>query len=299
MNTIHTTAFTKTGVLKIIAIMAIMFLTNFTCMAQSSLRFSVGSQFNFAELELEASKFESSFEQGGGFFAGVSLALNENFSLHSGAGLNFYKGENFIGNYAAFQPATDITGEEFEFRYTADNYSEQQDLTAISIPLAVQYETSGIVRFYAKLGVEANFFVSREFSSSASSLATTGFFPRFNAVLDSPRFAGFGTFDNQEFVASELDLKNSYNATAELGVKQLYKSGNSLYIGAYYKHGMNDISNPGGSDGLISFDPQNPTEFRSTSFLNASGNPQDASEGLTGKARLHMFGVALRYEFDL
>ncbi|NEV94006.1 hypothetical protein G3567_07585 [Psychroflexus sp. YR1-1] len=289
----------RTGIFQSAVLIAFTLLLNPYCFSQTDFSLSVGTQFQFSNIQLESSQFENHAETGLGVVAGISLGLNESFSLHSGIALNYFESRHSVDRYSGFEDAIDISDEAFEFRYTANYYSEQQDLTAISIPLTVQYETSGVIRFYARLGVEANFFISQEFSSRASGLTTTGFFPRFNAVLDSPRFAGFGTFDNQEFVGSELDVKNSYNATAELGVKQLYASGNALYIGVYYKHGMNDISSPGGSDGLLSFDPQNPTEFRSTSVLNAIGNPPNASQGLTDNARLHMFGVALRYEFEL
>lgn len=299
MNKINLKTTKGTGTFKSVVLIAVMVLVKVNSFAQTDLKLSVGSQFQFTKIQLESSQFESSAKPGAGLVTGISYGLNENFSLHSGIGLNYFESRHSINSYSGFEDAMDISDEEFEFRYTAKKYSEQQYLTAISIPLAVQYETSGMVRFYAKLGVEANFFISQEFSSSASSLATTGFFPRFNAVLDAPGFAGFGTYDNQEFNESDLDLKDSYNATAELGLKQIYASGNALYIGVYYKYGINDISSAGGSDGLISFDPQNPTEFRSTSVMNALGNPQDTSERLSGEARLHLFGLALRYEFNL
>jgi hypothetical protein len=289
----------KTGILKSAAFTAVALLVGANSNAQSDLKFSVGSQFHFSQIQLESSNFESSIEPGAGIAAGISLGLNEHFSIHSGVGLNYYQSRNSIGNYSSFQDATDISGEDFEFRYTANNYSETQKLTALSVPLAFQYETSGTVRFYTKLGVEANFFINEKSDSRATSLTTTGFFPRFNAVLDAPRFAGFGTYAHQEFNEADLELENSYNATLELGVKQMYPSGSALYIGAFFKYGVNDISNPRGSDGLISFDSQNPTSFRSTSVLNALDRVQSGASGFTTQANLHVFGVAFRYEFHL
>jgi hypothetical protein len=294
----------KTRIYQSLTIITLLVLGSITTQAQSDnkqsdVRLSVGPQLNFAELNLQSSQFSSSLKQGGGFAVGISLAFNENWSLHSGAGLNFYKGETSINNYSGVEPATDISGEDFEFRYTTNGYIEEQSFTALSVPLALQYETKGVLGFYAKLGLEANLFFSEESQSSANSLTTTGFFPRFNAVLDSPRFAGFGTYDNQNFNSSDLDLKTSYNATAEIGIKQMYTSGNAIYVGVYYKYGINDISGDSDSNGLVSFDPQNPTNFRSTSVINAVDTAQSNSERLTSETRLHVFGVALRFEFSL
>lgn len=294
----------KTRIYQSIAVIALLILVGTSANAQSDkkqsdVRLSVGPQLNFTELNLESSQFNSSFKQGGGVTAGISMVLNENWSLHSGAGLNFYKGESSIINYSGVEPATDISGEEFEFRYTANGYIEEQSFTALSVPLAIQYETKGVLGFYAKLGLEANLFFSEKSQSSANSLTTTGFFPRFNAELDSPGFAGFGTYDNQAFNTSDLDLKTSYNGTAEIGIKQMYTSGNAVYVGVYYKYGINDISGDSDSNGLVSFDPQNPTDFRSTSVINAVDTTQSNSERLTSEARLHVFGIAMRYEFSL
>ncbi|MBZ9650937.1 outer membrane beta-barrel protein [Psychroflexus montanilacus] len=304
MYTLHSMTNSTTRIYQSIIIVALLFLGSITTQAQSDnkqsdVRLSVGPQLNFAKLNLESSQFNSSFKQGGGFTAGISMALNENWSLHSGAGLNFYKGESSINTYSGIEPATDISGEDFEFRYTANGYVEEQSFTALSVPLAIQYETKGVLGFYAKLGLEANLFFSEESQSSANSLTTTGFFPRFNAVLDSPRFAGFGTYDNQNFNTSDLDLKTSYNATTEIGIKQMYTSGNAFYVGVYYKYGINDISGDSNSNGPVSFDSQNPTDFRSTSVINAVDTTQSNSERLTSEARLHVFGVALRFEFSL
>lgn len=299
MITYKLTSVKTIRILKSVALMSVALLASNFSEAQSDLKFSVGSQFHFSQIQLESSKFENSIEPGAGVTAGISLGLNEHFSIHSGAGLNYYQSRNSIGTYSSFQDATDISGENFEFRYTANNYSEVQKLTAVTIPLAFQFETIGTVRFYAKLGVEANFFINEKSESRATSLTTTGFFPRFNAVLDAPRFAGFGTYVNQEFNESDLELENSYNATLELGVKQMYSSGSALYVGAFFKYGVNDISNPAGSDGLISFDSQNPIDFRSTSVLNAVDRVQGSATGFTSQANLHVFGLAFRYEFSL
>jgi opacity protein-like surface antigen len=294
----------KKVIYRSISIIALVLIAGTSTKAQSDvkefdIRLSVGPQLNFAKLNLESSQFNSSFKQGGGITAGISMALNENWSLHSGAGLNFYKGETSINNYSGVESATDISGEDFELRYTTNGFIEEQSFTALSVPLAVQYETKGLLRFYAKFGLEVNLFFNEESQSSSNSITTTGFFPRFNAVLDSPSFAGFGTYENQQFNVSALDLSTSYNATLETGIKQIYDSGNALYVGLYYKHGLNDISGDSAPNGLISFDPENPTAFRSTSVLNALDRAKGNTERLTSQARLHMFGVALRYEFDL
>ena len=279
--------------------MVVMVFSYASCNAQSNLRLSVGTQLHFSEIELKSSEFESSNRGGAGILVGISKGLDETWSLHSGVGLNYYRNRHAIKNYSGTQETTDMSGEAFEFRYTSNKFSEKQKLTAMTIPLAVQYESFGTVRLYSKLGVEANLFIAEESDSKTANLKTAGFFPRINAVLNGPKFAGFGNYSKKEFNEDDLNVKNSYNAVIELGVKQIYPSGSAFYAGGFFKYGINNISSKGGSSGLVSFDTDSPTNFRSSSVLNALENPQDGAKRISNEANFHVFGIVLRYEFDL
>ncbi|AUC86357.1 hypothetical protein CW731_14195 [Polaribacter sp. ALD11] len=265
--------------------------------AQSDINLSVGVQSMYPKLELNNASLDNSLSIGYGVDLGVSYRINTHFSVHSGIGLNHYKSEIKLDSYSSFQNSVDLSGEDFEFRYQLQNFSEEQQLTTISIPIAFQYETTGNFRFYSKVGLEANFFVNKKYTSRVEKLTTTGYFPRINAELDQPRFAGFGNFDTQEFIANDFDIKNSYNATLGLGLKQILKNGNSLYFGVFAKLGINTITSSLGK-GLISYNSNEPMDFLSTSILQAVDRKSSASNQFT-QAKLSVFGCTLKYEFSL
>ncbi|MCI2230212.1 outer membrane beta-barrel protein [Polaribacter sp. MSW13] len=261
------------------------------------LKFSVGTELMTSKVQLNNSSLENPSGFGFGVNLGISYRLNTKFSLFSGLGFNRYKSKITLDSYSSFENSVDMSGEDFEFRYEVQNFSEEQNYSAISIPIAIQYETTGNFRFYSKVGFEANFFVSQKYESKAEKLTTTGYFPRINAELTQPTFAGFGSFENQKFISNDFKVKNSFNATLEAGVKQILKSGNSLYVGVFTKLGLNTLSSDMKS-GLVSYNSEEATAFLSTSILQAIDR-QRSSSNQFAQAKLRVFGIAFRYEFSL
>lgn len=265
--------------------------------AQSDFNISTGLQFSYPQLNLDNATIDNSLSTGFGVDLGISYRLNSHFSFHSGVGLNYFESKIKLDAYNSFENAVDISGEAFEFRYNLQNFYEEQKFTGISVPIAVQYETDGNFRFYTKIGFEAIFFVNQSFESSAENLTTTGFFPRINAVLDRPKFAGFGSFENPKFTTNNLEIENSYNAILELGIKKMFKNGNSFYAGVFAKLGLNTINATPSSNGLISFNADAPTDFLSTSILQAVDRKTNTTNQFS-KARLNIFGTSIKYEFS-
>ncbi|MDP5077223.1 MAG: hypothetical protein NWQ19_03965 [Nonlabens sp.] len=266
--------------------------------AQQQWRAYAGSTFYFAELNADGqSGVKSVSEPSAGINLGIAAGLNDNWSIHSGLGISYIQTGNTVGSYRDVENTTDQEGESFEFRYNLTNYEEKQQSVLLSIPVSVQYETSGNqTRFYSKLGASANFFVGSKSTGSANSLVTSGYFERFNGELTAPRFAGFGTFENIEFTDKDLEIKPSYNAFVELGVKEQITTGHWLYIGAFVEYGLNDLSDNQGSS-LIQYNQNQPIDFINNSVLNASN--QTTGEPFLGKINLMMIGLRINYDFGI
>lgn len=275
---------------------AVIFLSLQTTYGQSDWSVSVGGQFAIAELEVNNSTFSSNSQPGTGLLLGVSYAINEQWSLNSGVGFSYLESTTTISRYTDTQTSVDIEGEEFEFRYQLDGFRERQKTTILSIPLTVQYESKGVTRFYGRLGASYNLFLGSDSEGEATSLNTTGFFERFNGELDSPKFAGFGSFSDIEFSEQEFELENSINATLELGVKQQIIDSQWIYIGFFASFGINDIHKTE-KESLVEFNTTNPTDFIINSSLNAID--QSTGKSFLEKANLNLIGVRLRYEFNL
>lgn len=265
----------------------------------SQIRYSAGVLSNYTFLDIENESIENNVRLGGGVELGLSYSISNHFSLHSGLGLNYYSLNKKTENYSSSEDAIDISGDAFEFRYRVSNYNENQELLGLNIPITIQYETQGNTRFYGRTGVEAVIFLSESYESSASSLRTSGFFPAINAELTQPLFAGFGSFTNPNFAASDVELKNSFNAILELGVKEKLKNNNALSLGLFAKLGINDLKSNQASTGLISFNQAQATEFTTTSVLEATDIQTGSSRPFTETTRLVLFGFVLRYEFSL
>jgi len=266
--------------------------------AQQEWRAAVGGQFYFAELAAsEQGTFRSGSEPSVGLNLGVSRGLNDNWSIHSGIGVSYIQTRNSFDNYSDVENTTDLEGEPFEFRYALTNYSEKQQSMLLSIPISVQYESSGSqTRFYTKLGASANFFLGSTSTGSASDLTTSGFYERFNGELTAPRFAGFGQFNDIEFSQQDADISNSYNLFLELGIKEQIVPNHWLYVGVFVEYGLNDLSNNNGSS-LVQYNQNQPMDFINNSVINAAN--QATGNAFFDKMNLTMAGVRLYYDFGL
>jgi hypothetical protein len=264
--------------------------------AQTNWKASAGAQLTFAELNANDDNINSNMEFGGGLLLGVSYGLNDNWSIHSGIGLSYLRTSNGFSSYQDAMDTTDIENEDFEFRYRLNGYSEEQRSMLLSIPIAVQYESSGVqTRFYSKVGASVNLFLGATSHGKANQLSTSGYFERFNAELTVPRFAGFGTFDDIEFSENDIDIKNSFNAFLEIGVKDKVGSG-WMYFGIFAEYGLNNLLENNNSS-LIEYNQNTPLDFINNSSLNASN--QISGNALFDEVTLNMAGLRIRYEFGL
>lgn len=279
-----------------LSLLCIALLAMHSTQAQSSWKASVGAQMSFAELQADNDDLNTNMEFGGGLLLGVSYGVNENWSIHTGVGLSYLRTSNSFSSYQDALNATDIENEDFEFRYRLEGYSEEQRSALLSIPVAVQYESSGAqTRFYSKVGASVNLFLGASSQGEADQLTTSGYFERFNAELTAPRFAGFGTFNDIEFSESDIDIKNSFNAFVEIGIKENVGSG-WMYFGVFAEYGLNNLMENNNTS-MIEYNQNTPLDFINNSSLNASN--QISGNALFDKVMLNMAGLRIRYEFGL
>lgn len=272
-------------------------LLSFHGYGQSDWKASVGAQLNFSELHVDNETSTSSLSPSAGIQLGLSYQVTDRWSLHTGVGLSYVETTSRISNYSDQNDAVDLEGENFEFRYQLNEYSETQKSTVLSIPVALQYESKGAqTRFYSKVGASANLFLSPTIQGEATSLNTSGYYERFNGLLTAPRFAGFGTFNAIEFSENDLEIENSFNAFLELGIKERLASG-WLYIGVFMEYGLNDLLVNKEGASLLQYNQNNPQDFINNSVFNASTGANGAA--LIDKVTLNMIGLRINYEFGI
>ncbi len=266
--------------------------------AQSQNEVSVYAQGLFSRLDYKVMGNNNSNNMGNGLGIGVHYAyyLNTNWSLGSGLEYQYYEGTAKIESLQDFHPAVDMEGENFDFRYRAVNYSEEQNASYLNIPLMLQYETSGNIRFFLAAGAKAGFKIKASYEAEASSLVTSGYYSQYDAELKAPLFAGFGNFGKYKTQKSPLNLKTTYIASAESGVKLLLAGERSFYMGLFLDYGLNDISESEGKD-VIAYNTQNPPSFIGNSLLESTS--KTTSQRYIDEVKTLAFGLKIRYAFGL
>ena len=295
MKTNNIKAATKNAISGLAFILALISV-NGQALAQSKNEVSFYLQGSFSKLNYEALGQDSEMENGFGVGSKYAYYLTENWSVGTGAELQYMEGSISLPTVQGSFMTQDVEADEFEFRYRATNFSENQEVYFLNIPLQVQYESSGTVRFYGAAGVKAGLVLNSQYQSSATSLETSGYYPQYDVELTSPEFAGFGEFGAVKNAESELELKTNFVAHLESGVKLILENSQALYMGLFLDYGLNDIKPDASSERLIDYNAQNPTDFGFGSLFSSRrdiNSLQDQDE-----VRTLAFGIKIQYAFQ-
>ena len=226
--------------------------------------------------------------EGNGFNAGLrySYYLNDLLSIGIGAEYQSYKSAVKFQSLAGQYMTVDAENESFQFRYRASNFREEQKLGYINIPVHIQFETEGTTKLYLAAGAKVGFAISGSYESSMQNLTTSGYYPQYNVELFTPAFAGFASTDNLKVGKQDLNTEVSYSATFETGVKQLLGDSKSIYIGAYFEYGLNNIYNKDTNKNLVQYSPELPVQLGHNTILDSQ---------YTNDVRLVSYGIKLRF----
>ncbi|PTN07903.1 outer membrane beta-barrel protein [Mangrovibacterium marinum] len=236
-----------------------------------------------------------------GLGVGVQYAhyFNLNWSVSGGLEFQTYRSEALFDSFSDAYAATDVEGDNFQFRYQLDAYQERLNMALINIPIRVQYEDEFTKHFmfYGSVGVAVGFPLVAKYKSRAFGLTTAGYYQQWDALLNSPRFMGFGNWGNQSTGKQELDPKTSFSLLLETGLKHKISVGHNLYFGIFADIPLNKL-NKSGDDvlPLIEYDPAQPTSFIYNSVITAAPGAQ--GDTYADKMKALAFGVKLRYSFD-
>lgn len=233
----------------------------------------------------------ATFRPGGHAGVGYRFYLSPRWSLGSGAEIQVYSSQLSLEAVAGSSAARDAEGSDFEFRYRAENYREDQRAAYMAVPLNVQYETGGsAASWYLVLGGKVAWNVKGSYKATVPALHTTAYYPEWNVELADPAFMGFGQWQNQRSGKKELKTATAFLLTAETGLKLKQR----FYIGVYADYSLNNVLEDEGRTALIQYSTFEPTEFEYASFstaLNADGGP------LLDKLQPFSAGIKVRIAF--
>lgn len=219
---------------------------------------------------------------------GYRYYLSGQWSLGTGAELQLYNSRADLDAVRGNSEARDAEGSNFQFRYEAKNYRENQSAFYLAVPLTLQFETSGRgASWYINMGGKMAFHLKGHYQARVPALVTTGYYPEWNVELADPAFMGFGEWENISTGKSDFQTKTAFLLSAETGVKMNKR----FYAGVYADYGLNNMLQANDRSALISYITDEPTRFSyasMTTALDGGGVP------LARKMNLFSLGIKLR-----
>ncbi|SHJ20224.1 Outer membrane protein beta-barrel domain-containing protein [Mesonia phycicola] len=248
--------------------------------------FSINASGIFSQLDYDLP--QGYLDKDRGWSAGVGYAyyLTPQWSINLEGNYQKYSSTALINTTSGSYQTTDFENEDFEFRYVANNYQEQQELDVIHIPLTLQFQTDGDTKFYIRGGVQIGILFNSTYTSSVEKLSTSGYYEQYNVELFDPIFMGFGEFSDVFQKNVELDWDMSYSTVLETGVKAEVGDARHLYIGFFVNYGIASISSDSTQKQLIEYEQNTPSDYTLGGIFKS---------GLAQNARLQSFGIKLRY----
>lgn len=256
---------------------------------------------------------EISVSLGGYFNNGLtSIKTYENNSVlgyHIGVDYRYYLSKNWsLGTQVAYQNSSldflqrnakmswssiDIEAEQYILKYQSKNRLEQISYSTIQIPFTLQYETSGVVKWYIQSGIAIGIITGNPKSKiSINDLQTSAYYPQWDVELKAPTFMGYGHFKNLS-QTKHIPLRNRFSWLFETGVKQELSNNQSLYIGAFFNLGLNNLSK---GQNMVNHPISLSTNLDNPIEINSIWN--DTSYNDTKLKDYHL-GIKLRYAFEL
>ncbi|HLR38079.1 MAG TPA: outer membrane beta-barrel protein [Chitinophagaceae bacterium] len=270
--------------LSLIALMGLTYGTNAQELQIAGAGFTTNSTHN-EEL------FNNVYE---GYIFGVEYHYYFSDHWSIGTGVSYRNGafSYWENQLKAAYPAKDVEGDPLEFRYHARHYSESEKWHNLRIPLVVQYETAGAIRWYFRTGLLLDLPLgSAKAKMQWNDLHTSGYYEQWDAALTGPKFAGFGNWEKTE-EEQEITFKNSYSWTIETGIKGLFGR-NYLYFGVFADVGLNSFRPKRSSQ--ASQIEYTGTEETPLKFHNVWQQKRFKNKGL----RNILFGLRVRYGIGL
>ncbi len=263
---------------------SILFGTQIT--AQTASEFSINASGIFGQLDYELPNGTVDPEKGYSFGLGYSFYLNTQWAITLEGNYQGYETEAWLKNLNSTAPAVDIEGEEFQFRYRAENFREKQTLDVIHIPLALQFQTDGETKWYVRAGGQVGILLSSEYKSSIEGLTTSGYYSQYDVELFDPQFMGFGSYAEIQQKPVDLDWNTSFSAIFETGIKAEAGDNGHLYIGFFMNYGLTSLNDEKEPTSAIEYQKESPETAKINSLFDS---------GLAKDAKLTSFGIKLRY----
>ncbi len=266
--------------------------------SQSKHEFSLWGSGGLSTRKYDVSVGDVKQKFGGSVGIGYNYFLVEQVGIGTGLEFSFYNTRAEFGGIYNIYQTKDYENNNFEFRSKVDNYSENQNALFLNIPLTVQYQTKGHHKFYASTGFKIGIPLSAKYKISGTTIKNSGYYPYENVEYTTQKFMGFGTFENKN-IKEDIKLKVSYIFSLETGMKWNLKNNFSLYTGAYFDYGLNNINKNEDVENIVTYNAADPQNFIVNSVLTSQYMENFERKTFTNKVHLMAIGLKVKLAFAL
>ena len=210
-----------------------------------------------------------------------------------GLGLEYVKYSQDVlptSNFSSSTYFVDSVNSAFEYRLGITQYEEQQNMSALQIPLFIQYKTlvnKGIY-LYARVGAKYMMPQKFETSATASKVTVSGYYPDFNLLITDLPSRGFGTQTGYSQTGT-YETTNVFLGSLEFGFSYPIAKKSKIYAGFYIDKSTKSIIANNGNNSIISYNPDNIAK----SELNGIYSTNKSVE-----VKPLNFGVTVSYGFE-
>jgi hypothetical protein len=255
----------------IFGILAILFST------VASAQFYVGIQSGVGNLESNVDRTVAETKMGGAVKVGYIYSLTKNIGIGSGVEFSQYK-----QNVSLVAPSSTLTnyevdasGSAFVYNVTTNNYSEEQTLQAVQIPLFVQFKTNintGI-DFNFRAGAKYFLPVSYKFKSTADNVIGSAYYPDFNLTIDDLPEYGIGTQSNYS-ASGSYETKGILMSSFELGFTFDIGKQGSLYTAFFLENGYGTILDQEQKESYVGYNPTSSSDRAANGLYSTDKNAE-------------------------
>lgn len=172
--------------------------------------------------------------------ADYTIFFNKTWGVSSGIGMKSYETNGTL-SHTRTTPDVDVEGDSYEFRTYYMGWKENQKALLVDIPLMVAFRHTLTPNFglMANLGVMLSIPLSATYTATGGTIATTGYYSKWNVELSDIPEQGFRTYTSRP--VGDLSLRPSLSLSTSLGSTYQLMESISLYAGIYASYGLNRI----------------------------------------------------------
>jgi outer membrane protein OmpA-like peptidoglycan-associated protein len=233
---------------------------------QPPVEFQLWGGGGISELQYKFKGGNPSIGFGGHTGLGFTFFFNNWVGLNLGGEVSWYNSKikadglsaympNWYDDYMNDQDPQQAKYSKYNLTSTLEKYTEKIKAMTVNIPIGVQFQTQGIYQYYFIAGIKVGIPIKSQttYSASDATVLNSAYYPDLDNTIDentpgvNSQFTGFGRFENKE-VKEQFNMKLSWMATFETGIKFHLAQKVFLYWGLYCDYGINDVREVKGLD---------------------------------------------------